>query len=379
MLLVKFELLAIARVGDTDIRVHLSRAVVIFLFSSLLVAQQQQQYFNPVAAAGQNLRGQAAANDGAFGMTANKSPDGFTVAAVMPGGPAEKSGLKLGDVVKKVNGKPASDLSQMDFYAELKKHPGESLQLVLAKSGQESTVELTAELRSKVYAQESKMLPSIGQLILDGHANVIAALAQDNPQRVFLWLMVSNVDAPSLTLDDAKFFVLDGQRQQLHHVTLPEIQYSIQTSVTQNMHSGSYTPPPPPSPQRQYTVNGTENGNYTLNNLGGGMATISGTSTSTYTVTPQPDYNQLGYSLGLAIRQMRDRKHDQKLVQEAQQTLNQWNGTYLKTDSPIIPGENRTGAITYWSAQGVKGPFRVVLFITDPNTKKEQSVTFDFQ
>ncbi|MGA9787996.1 MAG: PDZ domain-containing protein [Candidatus Sulfotelmatobacter sp.] len=360
-------------------RVHLARAVVIFLFSSLLVAQQQPRYFNPVAAAGQNLRGQAAANDGAFGMTANKSPDGFTVTAVMPGSPAETSGLKQGDVIKTVNGKPASDLSQMDFYGELKRKSGDSLQLVLAKAGQESTIELTAELRSKVYEQESKMPPSIGQLILDGHANVMAALAQDNPQRVFLWLQVSNVDAPSLTLDDAKFFVLDGQRQQLHHVTLPEIQYSIQTSVAQNMHSGSYTPPPPPSPQRQYTVNGTENGNYMLNSLGGGMATISGTSTSTYTVTPQPDYNQLGYSLGLAIRQMRDRKHDQKLVQEAQQTLNQWNSTYLKTDSPIVQGENRTGAITYWSAQGVKGPFRVVLFITDPNTKKNQSVTFDFQ
>lgn len=100
-------------------RVHLARAVVICLFSSLLVAQQQPQYFNPVAAAGQNLRGQAAANDGAFGITANKSLDGFTVAAVMPGSLAEKSGLKQGNVIKKVNGKPASDLSQMDFYGEL--------------------------------------------------------------------------------------------------------------------------------------------------------------------------------------------------------------------------------------------------------------------
>jgi hypothetical protein len=360
-------------------RVNLARAVVIFLFSSLLVAQQQPQYFTPVAGAGQNLRGQAAANDGAFGIMANKSPDGFTVATVVPGSPAEKSGIKQGDVIKKVNGKPASDLSQMDFNSELKKKPGESLQLVLAKAGQESTTELTAELRSKVYPQESKMPPSIGQLILDGHANVTAALAEDNPQRVFLWLLVSNLDVPSLMLNDAKFFVLDGQRQQLHRVTLPEIQYSIQTLVAQNMHSGSYTPPPPPSPQREYAVNGTANGNYTLNSLGGGMATISGTSTSTYTVTPQPDYNQLGYSLGLAIRQMRDRKHDKKLVQEAQQALNQWNSIYLKADSPIIPGENRTGAITYWSAQGVKGPFRVVLFIADPTTNKDQSVTFDFQ
>ena len=361
-------------------RVYLARAAVILLFSSLLVAQQQPQYFTPVAGAGQNLRGQAAANDGAFGIMANKSPDGFTVATVVPGSPAEKSGIKQGDVIKKLNGKPASDLSQMDFYSELKKKPGDSIQLVLAKTaGPQSSLELTAELRSKVYPQEAKMPPSISQLILEGHANVTAALAQDNPQRVFLWLLVSNLDVPSLTMDDTKFFVLDGQRQQLHHVTLPEIQYSIQTSVAQNMRTGSYTPPPPPSPQRQYTIAGTENGNYTLNSIGGGVATMSGTSTSTYTVVPQPDYNQLGYSLGLAIRQMRDRKHDQKLVQEAEQTLNQWNAIYLKADSPIILGENRTGAITYWSAQGVKGPFRVVLFIADPNTKKEQSVTFDFQ
>ena len=261
-------------------RVHLTRAVVIFCFSSLLVAQQQPQYFTPVAGAGQNLHGQASANEGAFGIITNKTAEGFIVAAVAAGGPAEKSGLRQGDLIRKVNGKPASDLSQADFNTELKKKPGDSLQLVVEKAGQESTAELTSELRSKVYPQEAKMPPSIRQFILDGHASITAALAQDNPQRVFLWLLVSNLDGPSLTLDDAKFFVLDGQRQQLHHVTLPEIQYSIQTAVAQNMHSGPYTPPPPPSPQRQYTVNSTENGNYLLNSLGGGVTTISGTSAS---------------------------------------------------------------------------------------------------
>jgi hypothetical protein len=360
-------------------RVHLTNgAIFALLFSSTLCAQQPH-YFTPTANAGQRLRGQIAANEGAVGVTTIKSSDGFTVTEIVPGSPVDKSGIKKGDVIKKVNGKAATDLSLIDFYSELAKRPGESVQFVLAKAGQDLAVELTAESRSKLYPQEAQMPPAISQLILDGHAGVTALLAQDNAQRVFLRLVLFNADVPSLKLDDAKFFVLDGQRQQLHHVALSEIQYSIQTSVAQNMHSGSYTPPPPPSPQRQYVITGTENGNYTLNNLGGGVATMSGTSTSTYTVTPQPDYNQLGYSLGLAIRQMRDRKHDQKLVQEAQQALSQWNGIYLKTDSPLIQGENRNGVITYWSAQGVKGPFRVVLFVTDPATGKDQAVTFDFQ
>ncbi len=360
-------------------RIHRFHAAAIFLLSSFLVAQQQPQYLTPVAGAGQKRSGQAAANDGSFGFMANKSPDGFVVTVVVPGSPAGRSGLKQGDVIAKLNGKPASDLSQMDFFSESNRRPGESLQLVLTKGGPGSTLELTAEPRSKVYPHEANTPSSVAQLILDAHANIRAILSQDGPQRVYLWLMVSNLDLASLTLDDARFFVLDGQRQQLHRITLPEIQYSIQTSVAQNMRAGSYTPPPPPTPQRQYTITGTENGNYTLNSNNGNAATMSGTSTSTYTVTPQPDYNQLGYSLGLAIRQARDRKHDQKLIEEAQKTINQWNATYLKVDSPMIPGENRTGAITYWSSQGTKGPYRVVLFIADPNTKKEQSVAFDFQ
>ncbi len=359
-------------------RVRLAHgAILVLLFSSAIYAQQPH-YFTPIAGAGQRLQGQAAANEGAFGIAAMKSPDGFTVTEIVAGSPVDKSAIKKGDVIKKVNGKAAADLSQVDFYGELAKKPGESVQFLLAKAGQDLTVELTAEPRSKLYPQEAKMPSGVSQLILDGHAGITALLAQDNAQRVFLRLAVFNPEVTLLKLDGAKFFVLDGQRQQLHHVTLPEIQYSIEMAVAQNTHSGSYTPPPPPSPQRQYVITGTENGSYTLNNFGS-MATMSGTSTSTYTVTPQPDYNQLGYSLGLAIRQMRDRKHDKKLVQEAQQSLNQWNSIYLKTDSPLIRGENRNGVLTYWSAQGVKGPFRVVLFVTDPATGKDQAVTFDFQ
>jgi len=351
--------------------------LVLLLLSSILAAAQQLQYFTPIPTSSQIARGAAGANDGAIGMAANKSSDGFVVATVVPGSPAEKAAIKPGDVIKKLNGKAAVDLSQMDYFAELKKKPGEVVEIVFVRAGQESTVKVMAEPRSTLYPQEGKMPPAVSQFILEGHASVSAVLSQDNPQRVFLWLQFYNNDVPMLSLDEVKFFVLDGQRQQLHRVTLDEIHYSIQMAVAQNMRSGP-VPPPPPS-QRQYRITGTENGNYTLQDMGGGTTTATSTSSSTYTVSPQPDYNELGYSLGAAIRQWRDRKHDQEVVQEAQQTVNQWDAAYLKTQTPMIQGENRTGAITFWSAQGAKGPFKVVLFVTDPTTKEDQPVTFEFR
>lgn len=123
-----------------------------------------------------------------------------------------------------------------------------------------------------------------------------------------------------------------------------------------------------------------ENGNYTITNLGGGMASVSGTSSSTYTVTPQPDYGQLGYSLGLAIRQYRDKKADQKLLEQAKQAIASWEGPYFKSQSPIVAGENRGGGIMYWtgSSRRPQPPYRVVLFLTDPRTQREEHVTFAF-
>jgi membrane-associated protease RseP (regulator of RpoE activity) len=354
--------------------------VACFSLSYFVTAQQPPQYFTPIAASGQILRGRAGANEGAIGIMAEKSAEGFTVTSVVTNSPAETSGIKKNDILTKINGKNASDLSQIEYFTELKRNPGEKVQFLVSRAGQQIPIEVTTQARSSVYPQESNSPSGISQTIFGGHTVITASVGQDEPHRIYLWLFVSNgANSRNLTLDDSKFFVLDGSRRQLHHVTLNEITYSLQTSIAQNMRAGSYTPPPPPRESRQYTITGAENGNYTINSLGTGNATVTGTSTSSYTVTPQPDYSQLGYSLGVAFRQMRDRKHDKKLVEQAQQTFNQLNAAYLKTDSPIIPGENRTGGIIYWNEQGAKGPFRVVLFLTDPIAQKDQTVTFDFQ
>jgi hypothetical protein len=110
------------------------------------------------------------------------------------------------------------------------------------------------------------------------------------------------------------------------------------------------------------------------------MGSVSGTSNSTYTVTQQPDYNQLGYSLGLAIRKYRDAKSDKKLLEQAKETIASWEGPYFKSQSPIVPGENRSGEIMFWtgSVRRPQPPFRVVFFLTDPRSQKEEHVSFAF-
>jgi len=159
----------------------------------------------------------------------------------------------------------------------------------------------------------------VSQFIFGGNATIAAALNQGEqyPDHAYLGVSIASKNAPPFVADDMRFFVLDGTGQQLRHVSLDEIKYAIQLTVAQNRKGWNYPPPPPPSPQRQYTISGVENGNYTVTNLGGGMGSVTGTSTSAYTVTQQPDYYQLGqslgYSLGLAVRKSRHEKADKKL------------------------------------------------------------------
>jgi len=49
------------------------------------------------------------------GMWINAADDGFVVKSVMPGGPADRAGLKVGDVITAVNGKPAAGLALSDL------------------------------------------------------------------------------------------------------------------------------------------------------------------------------------------------------------------------------------------------------------------------
>ena len=354
---------------------------------------QQITYITPVEIKGQFLRGSIAVaqheNDGMIGINGKGSEGGYKVDTVKPGFPGASAGILPGDVIVSVDGASVNGLDTSEALKMIaQKKEGEVANITLNRNGGTKTIAVTVGVRKHLLAndaqwqKESSLPPAVGQTIFAESGEVTALLAQSEqyPNDVFLYLYIDSKDAPAFAVDDLRFFVLDGTSQQLRHVSLDEIKYGIQLEVARNWKGGNYPPPPPPSPQRQYTISGVDNGNYTVTNLGGGMANISGTSNSTYTVTQQPDYSQLGYSLGLAIRQYRDKKADQKLLEKGKTAIASWEGPYFKSQAPIVPGETRSGQIMYWtgSSRRPQQPYRVVLFLTDPRTQKEEHVTFAF-
>jgi membrane-associated protease RseP (regulator of RpoE activity) len=358
-----------------------------------LRAQQQPTFLVPVDMKDQWLRGSVAVaqheNDGMIGINGKGTEAGYKVETVIPGGPAANAGILPGDVIVSMDGTSVKRLDAAEALEPIvHKKEGETVNLMYVRNGETKTVSVTVALRKNLlrnnatWQQESKFPPTVGQTVFGGRAVVMANLTQADqlPNDVILNIGIANKDAPAFAIDDTKFFVLDGSGQQLRHVSLDEIKYGIQLSVAQNWKGGDYPPPPPPSPQRQYTISGVENGNYTITSLGGGIGSISGTSSSTYTVTQQPDYNQLGYSLGLAIRRYRDAKSNKKLLEQGRAAIASWEGSYFKSQSPVVPGENRSGKIMYWTGSNRRPqpPFRIILFLTDPRGQKEDHVTFAF-
>jgi hypothetical protein len=332
------------------------------------------------------LIGPVAANQGAVGLDGKKTAGGFRLTSIMAGGPAERAGLRVGDLVTAIDDKSLAEVEQGDFYDALLRNPGDTLQVTYLRNGEEAEARVAVEPRAKVYPDETKMPPSIGQLVFGDRANVLVAVAQapDQPQSIVVWIMLANREAPVFNVDDAKFFVLDGQGQQLQRLALDEVRYSIQLWVAQNWRGGNYPPPTPPPPTRRFTITGSETGTYNITQMGN-FGTVTGTSSGTYTVAQEPDYNQLGYMLGYsisrAIRQRQDRKHNEKLIQQGQQALAQWETNYFKSQAPVIPGENRTGGVMYWSGsqRAIGGPFKVILFLTNPETKSDEVLTFQFR
>jgi membrane-associated protease RseP (regulator of RpoE activity) len=367
--------------------------LVFGLFICVSLLAQQPTYLLPVNMKDEWLRGSIAIaqheNDGMIGISGGETEAGYKVASVLPGGPGANAGILPGDVIVALDGAPTKgpDAAEALMLVTHKKE-GETVKVTYVRNGETRTVSVTVALRKNVmrndpaWQQESKYPPTVGQMVFGGTGQVMANLALTDryPNDVILNVSVANKGATAFSIDDAKFFVLDGTGQQLRHVSLEEIKYAIQLQVARNWRGGNYPPPPLPSPQKQYTISGVENGNYTITNLGGGMGSISGTSSSTYSVTQQPDFNQLGYSLGLAIRRHLDTKSNEKLLEQSRAAFASWEGSYFSSQSPVLPGEERKGGILYWtgSDRRPQPPFRVVLFLTDPRTQKEENATFAF-
>jgi tetratricopeptide (TPR) repeat protein len=86
-------------------------------------------------------------NGARLGVRLKEAKEGLTIAAISKKSAAEKAGLKSGDVIAKLNGKPVSTIEE--FLPTVVKHkPGEEVQLNFLREGKAKT--LTVKLSKKV-------------------------------------------------------------------------------------------------------------------------------------------------------------------------------------------------------------------------------------
>ena len=92
---------------------------------------------------GATIQGITPEISGSLGLKTN---DGALIAALTDGGPAEKSGLHVGDVVQAVNGKSVSSSTDLTRQVAFS-HPGDLLRLSVLRDGRRMDVELHAGIR----------------------------------------------------------------------------------------------------------------------------------------------------------------------------------------------------------------------------------------
>jgi len=226
------------------------------------------------------------------------------------------------------------------------------------------------------------------QPVFGGRAEVSAAIIREPGTNLFyVFPRIKNKSiSPAFSVDDAKFFVLDADGQQFERKTLEEINYDIRVWVFRNLRNTDYAmpePPPPPPPPRSYRITGYESGTYHIDLSTG---TISGHSYGTYRIEPETDLSYVGAQLGYGIaalvqslRKWRAERHNRKLRETAERLLEALDSAYFRAEQPILPGEPRKGVILFRGARDVTLPLKLILFLTDPATGKEETVMFQFQ
>jgi Do/DeqQ family serine protease len=85
------------------------------------------------------------------------APQGALVADLWPGGPAERAGLKQGDVITAIDGKPVIDASTVS-YAVGAIRPGETAKISLRRGGANQTLTLRAEAPPATPARDEQLL-----------------------------------------------------------------------------------------------------------------------------------------------------------------------------------------------------------------------------
>lgn len=108
-----------------------------------------------------------------LGQTA---PRGALVADVWPGGPADRAGLKQGDVILSVNGQPVNDPSSVTYYFGSRK-PGDQVPVVVMRDGRERPVNVRADAPPSEPAADERKLDGRNPFQGATVANLSPALA----------------------------------------------------------------------------------------------------------------------------------------------------------------------------------------------------------
>jgi S1-C subfamily serine protease len=75
-------------------------------------------------------------------------PDGFRIADVRPGSPAEKGGVKAGDIMFEFDGKPVKNLMDYSLLLRAKK-PGDAVAVKVRRGGEVKELSVTLGVRSR--------------------------------------------------------------------------------------------------------------------------------------------------------------------------------------------------------------------------------------
>jgi membrane-associated protease RseP (regulator of RpoE activity) len=101
-----------------------------------------------------------------LGAQIAQSTDGPTIASVIADSPAEKAGLKRGDVIKAIDGTSVSDVQAVrDVLKD--KNPGDTVTVSITRDGNAQDVTVTLEAQPEPLAQANPILPELSGITGD--------------------------------------------------------------------------------------------------------------------------------------------------------------------------------------------------------------------
>jgi regulator of sigma E protease len=174
--------------------------------------------------------GQSRFEIGDIGVLPNVHPH---VRSVSPGEPAEKAGIKPGDVVVAVNGEPISFSGQLKEV--IAKHPAQTITLTILRNGQQQTISATPAKRG----EQGLLGIGIGdemKSVKPGLIDAVGLSVQRNAEYAGLiiqtvWGLITRETSPRQLMGPVAIAQLSGESAQLGWVAL----FSFMAMISLNL------------------------------------------------------------------------------------------------------------------------------------------------